>query len=153
REAGDLDRALRHTLAAGDLEAAGALVSEQAGQCIATGREDVLERRLQSFNEAQLSADAGLCLAAAGHHLTRGEGQLAEGWARMAGDGLGDGVGAVLRAALGRDGIANMGADAVTAAAQLDERSPWRAVCSLLAGVSAHLAGSRALAAVELEDG
>jgi LuxR family transcriptional regulator, maltose regulon positive regulatory protein len=153
REARDFDRALHHTLAAGDLDAAGALVTGQAGQCIATGREDVLERRLQSFSEPQLCADPGLCIAAAGHHLTRGEGHLAEHWASLAGDGVPEGVSRVLRAALGRDGIARMGEDAVTAAALLDERSPWRAVCALLAGVSAHLAGSRALAAVELEDG
>ncbi len=151
--ASDLDRALRHTLAAGDLEAAGALVTGEAGHCIARGREDVLERRLQSFSESQLTADPGLCLAAAGHHLTRGEGHLAEHWATLADDSVPEGVSLVLRAALGRDGIARMAEDAVTAAAQLDGRSPWRAVCSLLAGVSAHLAGSRALAAVELEDG
>jgi LuxR family maltose regulon positive regulatory protein len=153
REAGELDRALQHTLAAGDLEAAGALVTGQAGRCIATGRADVLERRLQSFGESQLCADPGLCLAVAAHHLTQGAGHLAGHWASLPGDALTDGVRAVLRATLGRDGIARMGEDAVTGAAQLDERSPWRAVCALLAGVSAHLAGSRGLAAVELEDG
>jgi LuxR family maltose regulon positive regulatory protein len=153
RAAGDLDRALHHTLAAGDLGAAGALVTEQAGDCIATGREDLLDRRLQAFSEPQLRADAGLCVAAAGHHLTRGEGHLAEHWATTAGGGMPTAVASVVRAALGRDGIAQMGADAVSAAALLEAGSPWRSVCALLAGVSAHLAGSRALAAVELEDG
>jgi LuxR family transcriptional regulator, maltose regulon positive regulatory protein len=153
REAGDLDRALRHTLSAGDLEAAAALVTGQAGHCIANGREDVLERRLQSFSESQLTADPGLCLAAAGHHLTRGEGHLVEHWAALAGDGVPEGVTLVLRAALGRDGIARMADDAATASAQLDDRSPWRAVCALLSGVAAQLGGARELAVPELEDG
>src|SRR4051794_10313393 len=138
RAAGDLDRTLAHMLAAGDLAAAGALVTAQAGDCIANGREDTLERRLHSFSEAQVTADPGLCLAAAGHHLTRGEGHLAEHWAMLAGEGVPRGVPGVLRAALGRDGIARIGEDAATASAQLGERSPWRAVCSLLGGVAAH---------------
>ena len=153
REAGDLDHALRHTLAAGDLEAAGALVTAQAGDCIANGREDMLGRRLHSFSESQVIADPGLCLAAAGHHLTRGEGDLAEHWAMLAGDGVPPGVAGVLRAALGRDGIARMGDDAASASTQVDERTPWRAVCSLLAGVAAHLSGASERAVAQLEDG
>ncbi len=152
-EAGDMDRALHHTLAAGDLGTAGELVSAHAGPCIAHGREAELGRRLQAFSEAQLSADAGLCLAAAGHHLTRGEGDLAEHWASLADDRVPDGVPAALRAALGRDGIARMGDDATAASALLGERSPWRAVCSLTGGVAAHLSGDLERAAVLLEDG
>ena len=144
REAGELDRALHHTLAAGDVEEAGALVAAEAAPCIAEGHEDVLERRLQSFSEPQLSAHPGLCLAAAGHHLTRGEGQLAEHWATLAGDALPD----VL---LARNGIARMGEDARAAAARLDDRSPWQAILALLAGVAAQLAGESGV--VELEDG
>jgi LuxR family maltose regulon positive regulatory protein len=153
REAGELDRALRHTLAAGDAEAAGALVAGETGHCIAGGHDDVLERRLGSFSETQLAADPGLCLSAAVRHLTRGEGHLAEHWAALAGTAVPDGVTRVLRAALGRDGIARMGDDAATAAAQLGDRSSWRALCALLTGVAAHLGGARRRAVAQLELG
>jgi LuxR family maltose regulon positive regulatory protein len=58
-----------------------------------------------------------------------------------------------MRAAVARDGIAQMDADAALAYALTAEGSPWRALCCLLRGVAAHLEGRREAARAQLEEG
>jgi LuxR family maltose regulon positive regulatory protein len=158
RRNGDVDRALHHALAAGDARVAGELVSGSAWDCFTHGRTAVLRHRLDRFSAEQVAHDAGLCLAAAGCHLVRGEGHLAEHWATRAAvaperDGATAGALAALRAAQAPDGMARMRDDAASAAALLPDAGPWQAVCALLAGVAHQLSGDRDAALARLEEG
>jgi LuxR family maltose regulon positive regulatory protein len=56
-------------------------------------------------------------------------------------------------ASVARRGVERMGEDAGRARALLGDESPWRALCSLLAGVADHLAGERIAAREQLEEG
>jgi LuxR family maltose regulon positive regulatory protein len=58
-----------------------------------------------------------------------------------------------MRAAVARDGLAQMGQDAARAYDALPDDSPWRALCRLLTGVDAHLRGALASARQDLEEG
>jgi LuxR family maltose regulon positive regulatory protein len=158
REAGDIDRALHHGLAAGDVRGAAELVWTNAGPCFTHGRNAELDRWLGRFDGDQVMRDPVLCLAVAGRHLARGDGHLVEHWAALAAAAppsqrVAAGALAALRAALARNVMARMLEDADAAAALIPEGSPWRAVCSLLAGVALQLAGRRADAVIRLEDG
>ncbi len=158
RRVGDTDRALHHALAAEDVSAAAELVWANAGPCFAHGRKADLARWLERFGAEQLAGSPALCLAAAGRHLVNGEGDLVEHWASLAAvvpwrDGIAEGALAVFSAAVARSGTAGMREDADRAAALIGERGPWRAVCSLLAGVGHQLAGETAKAVDRLEEG
>ncbi len=57
---GDLDAAIRHAKAGGDLERAGALVWAGVPSCIASGRPDRLGRWLEDLDDAQISSNRWL---------------------------------------------------------------------------------------------
>src|SRR5262249_51224643 len=102
----------------------------------------------------QVGARPRIALAAAGLQLSQGRGDLVEHWLRpAAADPALAGEVAALRAALGRDGVPRMPAQAADAPARLPADSPGQALCRLVAGVAAHLAGEPAAARAQLEDG
>jgi LuxR family maltose regulon positive regulatory protein len=157
--AGDRERALRHALAADEVDRATDLVWTGLTSSIEHGSSVPVEHWLSRFTDAQVAARPRLALAAAGMQLAHGRGDLAEHWVRAAAsaapacdDAAAGGV-AALRAALGRDGLAAMGADAARAAALLAPDSPCQSLCRLIGGVAEHLRGDRRSARRRLEEG
>jgi LuxR family maltose regulon positive regulatory protein len=81
---GDLDAAIRHAKAGGDLERAGVLVWAGLPSCIATGRPDRLGRWLAGLDDAQISDDRWLSLAAAWLWLQTGDPERMTRWLLVA---------------------------------------------------------------------
>jgi LuxR family maltose regulon positive regulatory protein len=156
---GTREQALQHALAADEVERAGDLVWGDLATSLEQGSSATVEHWLTRFTDAQVAAHARLALAAAGMQLAHGQGHLCEHWVRAAasapstdGDEVRGGI-AILRAALGRDGLTRMAADTAQATALLAPDSPCQALCCLLAGVAEHLGGDRGLARERLEEG
>ena len=129
RAAGDDDRAVRHAVAAGDVEAAGDLVWRSTWPALSRGDKQAAEAWVQLFSDAERVATPALALAAASTQLASGQGHLAEHWthAAAAAPASSPAVAAgihSMRAALARDGIARMRADAEHAAAAHAGREP-----------------------------
>ena len=149
-EHGDLDHAIEHVVAAGDLRAAGRLLWASATAHVLCGRTATIGYRLARFADEDIAADPGLALSAAAMHLVRGERDLVEHWAAAAERAL-ETVAAedaallagveIMRAAVARRGLERMTEGAATAYALAADDSPWRSLCCLLAGVGAHLTG------------
>jgi LuxR family maltose regulon positive regulatory protein len=162
RDAGDEDRAVRHAVCAGDVAGAAELVWSTTPGAVGHGRKRDIEGWLELFTEAQLAASPTLALAAAGTHLASGQGHEVERWAWTAAAAAApasarpraveSGV-AIMRAALGRDGLLRMREDAARAYDMEPEASPWRAMCCLLGGTADLLAGPGDEAAALLREG
>jgi len=155
--AGDDDQAVRHAVAAGDVGVAGDLVWRSTWPALSRGDKAATEAWLRLFSDAERAATPALGLAAASTYLASGQGHLAEHWtdAAAAASAPSPAVAAgihVLRAALARDGLAAMRADAGRAHDLAPEGSPARAMSRLLAGTAAQLAGDDDAVAL-LEDG
>jgi LuxR family maltose regulon positive regulatory protein len=156
QRAGDLDRAIRHLLEAGDVRAAAQVAAETAPHELAHGRAAVVERRLARFTDAQIAAEPPLALAAAGCHLTRGAGHQAACWAGAAAAAPAleahlEAGAVAIGAAVARQSARRVADEAEWAATLLPEGSPGRSATGLLAGVARRVAGD-AQAAVRLLD-
>ncbi len=81
---GDLDAAIRHAKAGGDLERAGTLVWAGVPSCIASGRPDRLGRWLGDLADQQVAANKWLSLAAAWLALQTGEPDRMTRWLLVA---------------------------------------------------------------------
>ena len=86
RAAGDVDRAVLHSLAAGDVRVAEDLVWASVAAPVAEGQPVAAERWLGMFSESQISRHPRLALVAAGFELVRGQGHLVDHWATTASD-------------------------------------------------------------------
>jgi len=158
--AGDVDRAIGHAIEAGDATGAGRLLWTCAGGHVLDGRNADVQSWLAHFTPDQIAAHPTLALTAAASHLARGERELVEHWTAAAERRAGDtdaepveaGV-AMMRAAVARDGLDRMVADAGRAYAHLAEDSPWRSLCCLLRGVGEHLRGDGSAGRAHLEEG
>jgi LuxR family maltose regulon positive regulatory protein len=160
RRAGDLDGALGHALAAGDVAAGAALVWSQAAAEVSHGRAARLDRWLERFTPRQVAVHPSLALATATRELAAGHGDLAEHWITVAAVAAGPEPAAPVAAAIAalhaagaHHGLAEAGRDADRAAALLPGDGPCRAVCCFTAGVAAHLTGDREQALLELAEG
>ena len=161
-EHGDLEHAIEHVVAAGDLRAAGGLLWAGATAHVLCGRTATIGYRLARFADEEIAADPGLALSAAAVHLVRGERDLVEHWAAAAERSLATvapedaallaGV-EIMRAAVARRGLERMTEGAATAYALAADDSPWRSLCCLLAGVGAHLTGDPGQARTHLQEG
>ncbi|MFL5886816.1 MAG: LuxR C-terminal-related transcriptional regulator [Thermoleophilaceae bacterium] len=151
---GDMDQAIEHALAAGDTARAGDLVWLNAPGHVAHGRNVTIERWLGRFEHEQIAAHPALAAAAAYSSLARGELDAVERYERVArrSPELGSAA-ALLRAAVGREGLARMGEEASQACELEPADSPWRSLGCLLAGVAQHLMGDRTRAEAALDDG
>ena len=159
---GDTDGAVRHAIRAADLPRAGRLLWGCAIERLAQGREESIRSALACFSDGQLSDTPLLALTAAVSSFARGAIDEAERWTSIAAAGRDaqrparrrnpvDAGLALMRAWTGRDGAAQMGADAARADALLEPKSPWRALCGLLRGTSLQLGGEPEAARLELE--
>jgi LuxR family maltose regulon positive regulatory protein len=160
RRQGDLDRAVQHALAAGDVRAGAAMVWRHAPDEVAHGRARRLGRWLEWFTPGQMTAHPRLALAAATRELAAGHGELAEHWTTIAAAAAGPEPApataaaiAALRAAGAHHGLYEARRQADRAAALLPDDGPCRALCCFTAGVAAHLTGERDRAALELTEG
>jgi LuxR family transcriptional regulator, maltose regulon positive regulatory protein len=155
--------AIRHTLAAGDVERAGHLVWTGLPATLDAGSPGELRRHLDAFSGAQTAAHPSLAMAAAWCHLREGDVASAELWARTAELGLerrpaSAGASSVrsgaaaLRALIARHGVTRMGEDAAAGLAEGDAGARWSAVCCHLVGVARRLRGETDLARDRLEE-
>jgi LuxR family transcriptional regulator, maltose regulon positive regulatory protein len=163
-EQGDVDHAVAHAIASGNLDEAGRLIWAIAADYESRGRTATLRRWFDRFTEEQVAGTPELCLALATTHLTAGAGDQVEHWtsaAERALERVERADSAQLRAAAtvirasgaAREGVAKMGKDICRAYERLSEDSPWRSLCRLMEGVSYHLGGHREHALPALEEG
>jgi LuxR family maltose regulon positive regulatory protein len=157
RREGDHGRAVRHAIRTGDVAAAGEMVWRSMPAAVSHGHKHEVDDWLSAFTEAEIAATPTLALAMAGTQIASGQGHLAEHWASTAAGASGSpnveaGV-AIVRATLARDGLDRMHDDAERAYALEPDESPARAMCCLLAGTAAHLAGQDGEAVRQLQEG
>jgi LuxR family maltose regulon positive regulatory protein len=156
-EHGEPDAAARHARAGGDLPRAAALLWSSVPGVLGHGGLEALEAVLREFPDDEVAASAPLALTAAWCSLER-RGELVDGWISVAEHDpertprLRAAV-ALLRAAVGRDGVQAMRDEAILAQRLEPHESPWRALACLLEGIGRDLMddprGARAL----LEEG
>jgi LuxR family maltose regulon positive regulatory protein len=161
---GDVDAAIRHAAAAGDVQLAGDLLWANAFRYIPQGHNATIRRWLGHFADEQAAGYAPLALVAANAHFAAGNRDLAEHWtaaasrallrepARRRAPSLEAGI-AGMRAAIARDGVQRMRDDAARAYALEAEDSPWRSMDRLLEGTACHLLGARERAHALLQEG
>jgi LuxR family maltose regulon positive regulatory protein len=163
-EHGDVDAAIRHAVAAGDVQLAGDLLWANACRYIPQGNNATVQRWLGHFSDEQAAGNAALALVAAHAHLCDGDRNLAEHWTGAASRALRGvpvrrrtaslkaGI-AAMRAAIARDGVQRMRDDAARAYALEEDDSPWRAMDRLLEGTACHLLGAPDRAHALLQEG
>jgi LuxR family transcriptional regulator, maltose regulon positive regulatory protein len=162
RSAADVDRAVLHSIAAGDVRAAGDLVWGNVASQVADGQTVAVEHWLNMFSESQISRRPRLALVAAGSELARGQGHLVDRWAAAASAApqpagphgeVQAGV-ALMRAATAAGGPARMREDARAAAELLRPAGGAAlALACFLEGVADHLMGDRQRATSRLGEG
>jgi LuxR family transcriptional regulator, maltose regulon positive regulatory protein len=162
RSAGDVDRAVLHSLAAGDVRVAGDLVWGNVATQVADGQTVAVERWLNMFSQSQISRRPRLALIAAGCELARGQGHLVDRWGAAASDapqlaGSGGEIQAgvaLMRAATAAGGLVRMREDARAAAELLRPASgAAHALACFLEAVADHLVGDRERATRRLAEG
>jgi LuxR family transcriptional regulator, maltose regulon positive regulatory protein len=155
---GDADRAIGHAIDGQDVERAGRLLWDCALGYAARGQGAATWRWLGRFPEDVMAETPLLALVAAATSLIAGDLYEAERWTTLAAGAPADtdvvraGV-TLMRAGIGRRGLAEMGERAACAHELLGERSPWRPLCLLLQGVVLQLSGERDQALERLQDG
>jgi LuxR family transcriptional regulator, maltose regulon positive regulatory protein len=160
---GDLDGAIGHAAAGGDLDRTGELLCANLAGLLGAGRNAAVGTWLRCFGSEQIEASAPLALAAAHSCLMRGEVDRARTWrlhAEAATAGVAadhapslEGVEAIVDAMATATGVDAMLAAATRACELEPEHSPWRPYGELLLGTALHLGGDRAAAAPTLERG
>lgn len=160
---GEIEDALGHALAAGDVAGAGSRLWSIAASHIAHGRIDAIRTWLDRCRPEEISSHAPLALSAACTHLVDGDRDRLEHWLDTAerliaaGEEIEDppaaAACAVLRALLARDGVSRMVDDAATAYELTAEDDPWRPLACMLHGAGMHLLGTPELAVPVLEEG
>jgi LuxR family maltose regulon positive regulatory protein len=160
----DVDAAIPHAVAAGDVRGAGDLLWANALRYTWNVHDDAIRGWLACFTDEQTASYAPLALVAATAHVSAGDRDVAEHWTDAAAcalraapprertASLEAGI-AVLRAAIARDGLARMRDEAARAYALEAEDSPWRSLHCQLEGTARHLLGDRARAGTLLQEG
>jgi LuxR family maltose regulon positive regulatory protein len=160
----DVEAAIRHAVAAGDVHGAGDLLWANALRYTWNANDDAIVRWLQRFTDEQTASYPPLALVAATAHLADGDRDVAEHWTGAAARALRvapadertasleAGI-AVLHAAIARDGTARMRDDAARAYELEAEDSPWRSLDCQLEGTARHLLGDRERAGALLHEG
>ena len=161
-EHGDTDAAIQYAQRAGDATTVAALAWSGASSYLGDGRSTTVGRWLEPFTADEIGAQPALALTAAWWSLTTGQIDELEHWLteadRAAVDAvLPDGTPVrsatlLLRALAGRDGVAQVRADAALAYELNTTDSPYRSVARYLEGTALRLLGERTLARNRLED-
>ena len=160
---GDAEEAIRHALAAGNVEQAGDLVWANVVRYRGRGRGPALRRWLSAFAEDEIAGYPPLALAAAWAGLGVESGGV-ERWTAAAARGSYDGplsdgttslesAVSLLRATIAKDGVTRMGEDAARFAELEADDSPWLPRACYVEGASARLSGDAELARRRLEKG
>src|SRR4051812_4108015 len=162
-EGGDVERAIHHATAAGDIGAAARLLWTVGPDHVLGGRGSAVRRWLERFSSQQIAAEPGLALTAAGGRLVGGDYVLVEHWCAAAAQAAAhDPASAVpggataveaLRAAAARGGTRELGAAAAAVDTAPGGDMRWRSLSALLRGVAAHLGGQAGPARAHLERG
>jgi LuxR family transcriptional regulator, maltose regulon positive regulatory protein len=160
---GDIDRAVRHAVAARDAGLAGDLLWANLLRYVSRGHDAPIEGWLSRFSDGEIAAQPSLALVAAGSQLARGDRNRTEHWTGVAARRLGEGAPdathrleggvMVLRAAAGTEGMARMLEDADSAYHLFPEDDPWRSLCCFFIGAARHMDGARDRAFTWLEEG
>jgi LuxR family transcriptional regulator, maltose regulon positive regulatory protein len=160
---GETCAAIHHAIAAGDVDAAAAVVWRLAPDRVAHGENDTVRRWLAEFSSEQIASSASLALVAAVSWLAAGDRGPVRRFTAEASSSLqldGSRASPALNAALSTlgacgdaDGSVRMGADAVTAGGPEPEPGLWRSTGMWLEGVARHLTGRRDDARAPLEEG
>ena len=159
---GQIDDALGHALAAGDVADAAARLWAIAPSRIAHGHVDGIVAWLGRLRPVQVSSHAPLALTAAAIHLVDGDRDRLEHWldsgerliaAGQHVEGAPTAARAVLRALLARRGTSAMAGDAATAHGLTTEDDPWHPLACMLRGAALHLLGDPDRAVPVLEEG
>ncbi len=159
---GELERAIDHANASGDVERAGNLVWAAAPGRLGAGLAGTVGRWLDLFDERQIHQSAALAVTAAWWALTVGDIDAVDRWALVVelmppDDLLPNGTpvraaAVLLRALLGTFGLSRMRDDAAEAYALDARQSPYRALALLLEGSALRLLGDEHGARERLED-
>jgi len=162
-EHGDIDRAIDHAVAAGETQRAGALLWSHASSFFMRGGDPRIPRWIVSLPDEQIAHSPRLAVCAAFSYIVEPDLAAAERWARVASSALAlqpseasepvEGGIALIRAAIGRDGVGRMGREASQAESLVGGDSPWRSFCCLVQGVASHVSGERAAARIKLATG
>jgi LuxR family maltose regulon positive regulatory protein len=163
-EHGELEPALRHAGAGGDLTHVGRLLWAQAQSTPSEDRGAGLRSLLSTLSDEQIASVPTLVISAAHCHLCDGDLRRAAHWAQVASGarradpdldaipGFAAGL-AVVEAAVSDQGLEHISASAARGYELADDGSPWRPACCLLGGVSEHLSGERTHARAMLNEG
>ena len=159
---GEPEQAIRHALAAGDVQGAVDLVFARLFEYEASGREALLRRWCAWFTDEQRHAQPELAVTLGWCALDSGDGTGAAHWAAVALGGPADLVlvdgtdlGAhahLLEAAVGAGGVAHAARAAAIADARLPADSPYRSVSLLVIGGAALMRGDRDEAIARLRE-
>jgi len=162
-ERGDVERAIHHVTAAGDVGAAAQLLWSVGPDNVLGGREATVRRWLERFSREQVAAQPGLALTAAASALVAGDCALLEHWCDAAARSAaldpgravpgGDAAVAALRAAAAGAALGATRDAAAAAEPVLRDDIRWRGLVALLRGAAAHLGGDPAAAREHLERG
>ena len=154
-EHGDLDRAIDHAVAAGDVERVGKLLWDNLPAYLENAGVDRLHSWLGGFSDHQIESSDRLALAAAHVQLVSGRSEDAMRWRAVAeearahrsdpaddADRLAAGS-AVIDAWCALGGVAAMHENADRAASLLPDHNPWQPGVNFLRGTAVLLAGDR----------
>ena len=143
---GDVGRAVRHRLAAGEVSEAGDLVAANWSPAILRGHAATVDAWLRQFSDEQVLGHPPLTLAAGWYHAVCGDARAGELWRRASSNRdvdrpSPDGAAslrssrAMLRSMLAREGVGEMRREAeVAASLETGSGSSWRATANLLLG-------------------
>jgi LuxR family transcriptional regulator, maltose regulon positive regulatory protein len=159
---GNPDDAIGHATVAGDIRRASELIWAQISP-MASPSTETLERWLSPFSERDAGANPPAALAKAWLHAEQGDGDGTDRWISVAERGyyrghLPGGPGnlaaavSLMRARLGRDGIARMTRDASHAYNLEANHGPWKGVARYLEGMGLRLLGDRESAREALKE-
>jgi LuxR family maltose regulon positive regulatory protein len=161
---GDEDQAVRHWLAAGDVQRAADTVASIWPVMWSRGQLETVRRWLEGFSDEQILAHPGLTLAAGWVLTALSDARLGQRWgqaacsARLGDEPSPDGAvslrssQALLRATLGLDGVKRMREDAELAAKlECAPGASWYADAQGILGVALWLSGSERRAETALE--
>jgi LuxR family maltose regulon positive regulatory protein len=159
---GDLPQAVDHAIAGDDVDRAAALIWRMAPTELFDARVGELDARLARIGDAQIARQPALALAAALSALARGDRDRAEGWTAAAARRLDrlrepwrsplEAAVELLRCTLGTVDAGTLRRQADRAVALTPDGSPWYAICRLMRGIAATVAGDTAAARRDLED-
>lgn len=153
--------AIEQALAAGAVASAGELIWNAFPELSGRGQIGKLASWLDEVGDDRIAASVPLALSAAHRHIACGQDGQAAHWARVAAAAVkSDGALRtrfradlhLLDAALGADGVVEMGKHAARAAELYPAESPWQCAAYLYRGVSSQLSGQPERAIPLLEE-